>query len=165
MFADLSGYNISLWIHISAAVVGLGATFAEAILFQVAMRMDPRTMPFVHRAQRAINQRLANPALLIILITGIIQVLDSDFIDFGDAWISATFVIIIVLGGLLGAYFIPTDRRLEAQASEEIAAAGAGPVQFSQGYLDKLKQEGFVGMISGLLIIAAVFLMVVKPGA
>jgi uncharacterized membrane protein len=165
MFADLSGYNISLWIHISAAVIGLGATFAEAIAFQVALKMDPRVMPFVHRMQRTINQRLANPALLIILITGIIQVLDSDFIDFGDAWISATFVIIIILGGLLGGYFIPTDKRLEAQAASEVAAAGDGPVQYSQGYLDKLKQEGLIGTISGLLIVIAVFLMVVKPGA
>ena len=165
MFADLSGYNISLWIHISAAVVGLGATFAEAIAFQVAMRMDPRVMPYVHRLQRAINQRLANPALLIILITGIIQVLDKDYIDFGDAWISATFVILIILGGLLGGYFIPTDKRLEAQSAAEVAAAGDGPVEYSQGYLDKLRQEGLVGTISGLLIIAAVFLMVVKPGA
>jgi uncharacterized membrane protein len=165
MFADLSGYNISLWIHISAAVIGLGATFAEAIAFQVALKMDPRVMPFVHRMQRTINQRLANPALLIILITGIIQVLDSDFIDFGDAWISATFVIIILRGGLLGGYFIPTDKRLEAQAASEVAAAGDGPVQYSQGYLDKLKQEGLIGTISGLLIVIAVFLMVVKPGA
>jgi len=165
MFADLSGYNISLWIHISAAVVGLGATFAEAIAFQIALKMDPRVMPYVHRLQRAINQRLANPALLIILITGIIQVLDKDYIDFGDAWISATFVILIVLGGLLGGYFIPTDKRLEAQAAAEVEAAGDGPVQYSAGYLEKLKQEGLVGMISGVLIIAAVFLMVVKPGA
>ena len=164
MFADLSGYNISLWIHISAAVIGLGATFAEAIAFQVALKMDPRVMPFVHRLQRTINMRLANPALLIILITGIIQVADSDFIDFSDAWISATFVIVIILGGLLGGYFIPTDKRLEKVAADEIAAAGAGPVQFSEGYLAKLKQEGLVGTISGLLIVVAVFLMVVKPG-
>ncbi len=164
MFADISGYTISLWLHISAAIVGLGATFAEAVLFQVAMNMDPRNMPFVHRAQRAINQRLANPALLIILLTGIYQVSDGNW-SFGDAWISATFVIIIILGGLLGAYFIPTDKRLEAQAAEEIAASGPGPVRFSQGYLDKLKQEGLVGTISGLLIVVAVFLMVVKPGA
>jgi hypothetical protein len=165
MFADLSGYNISLWIHISAAVIGLGATFAEAIAFQVALKMDPRVMPFVHRMQRTINQRLANPALLIILITVIIQVLDSDYIEFIDAWISATFVIFIILGGLLGGYFIPTDKRLEAQAASEVAAAGDGPVQYSQGYLDKLKQEGLIGTISGLLIVIAVFLMVVKPGA
>jgi uncharacterized membrane protein len=166
MFANLTGYNVSLWIHICAAVVGLGATFAEAILFQVAMRMDPRNMPFVHRAQRAINQRLANPALLVILVTGVIQVLDSDYIDFSDAWISASFVIIIVLGGLLGGYFIPTDKKLEAQAAEEIAAAGpTGEVQFSQGYLEKLKQEGLVGTLSGVLIIVVIFLMVVKPGA
>jgi uncharacterized membrane protein len=163
MFA-ITGYEISLWLHITAAVVGLGATFAEAIAFQVALKMDPRVMPFVHRMQRTINQRLANPALLLILITGIYQVSDGNW-SFGDAWISATFVIIIVLGGLLGAYFIPTDKRLEAQAAEEVAAAGPGPVQFSQGYLDKLKQEGLVGTLSGLLIVVAIFLMVVKPGA
>ena len=164
MFADLSGYNISLWLHITAAVVGQGATFAEAIAFQIALKMDPRVMPYVHRLQRAINQRLANPALLIILITGIYQVSEGNW-SFGDAWISATFVILIVLGGLLGAYFIPTDKRLEAQSAAEVAAAGDGPVEYSAGYLEKLKQEGLVGMISGLLIVAAIFLMVVKPGA
>ncbi len=164
MFADITGYNISLWLHITAVVVGLGATFAEAIAFQVALKMDPRVMPFVHRMQRTINQRLANPALLIILVTGIYQVADSDFIDFSDVWISATFVIIIILGGLLGGYFIPTDKRLEPMAAEEIAAAGDGPVTFSPSYLEKLKQEGLVGTISGLLIVVAIFLMVVKPG-
>lgn len=163
MFA-ITGYEISLWLHITAAIVGLGATFAEAILFQVALKTDPRNMPLVHRVQRTINQRLANPALLVILITGIYQVADGNW-SFGDAWISATFVIIIVLGGLVGAYFIPTDKRLEQVAADEIAAAGAGPVRFSQGYLDKLKQEGLVGTLSGLLIVVAVFLMVVKPGA
>ena len=163
MFADITAYNISLWLHISAAVVGLGATFAEALLFQVALKMDPRNMPFVHRAQRVINQRLANPALLIILITGIYQVADGNW-SMGDAWISATFAIVIVLGGLLGAYFIPTDKRMEMQAAEEIAASPDGTVRFSQGYLDKLRQEGLVGTISGLLIVIAIFLMVVKPG-
>ena len=159
MFADLSGYNISLWVHISAVVVGLGATFAEAILFQVAMKMDPRNMPFVHRAQRAINQRLANPALLVILITGIIQVADSDFIDFSDAWISATFVIIIALGALLGAYFIPTDRRLFDQVTKDLAETG----EPSKAYLADVRREGVMGTITGILIVVALFLMVVKP--
>lgn len=163
MFA-ITGNEISLWLHISAATVGLGATFALAILFQVALKADPRYMPLVHRVQRAVNQRLANPALLIILITGIYQVSDGPW-SFGDAWISATFAIVIALGAIIGAYFIPTDKRLEQVATEEIAAAGTGPVQFSQSYLDKLKQEGLVGTVNGLLIVIAIFLMVVKPGA
>jgi len=163
MFA-VTGYQISLWVHITAAVVGLGATFAEAILFQVALKMDPRVMPFVHRAQKAINQRLANPALLVILITGIIQVADSDYIDFSDGWISATFVIIIVLGALQGAYFIPTDRKLEKVAAAEIEAAGTGAVTFSEDYQRQLAREGGLGALSGLLIIAALFLMVIQPG-
>ena len=49
----------------------------------------------------------------MILITGIYQTIDADW-EFGSFWISATFLIVIVLGGLLGAYFIPTDRRLGA---------------------------------------------------
>lgn len=162
--ADITGYDISLWLHISAAVVGLGTTFAMTILFQVALKTDPRTMPFVHRAQRVINQRLVNPALLVILVTGIYQVSDGNW-SFGDAWISASFVIIIALGALIGAYFIPTDKRLEQVAAAEITAARDGSVTLSASYLDKLKQEGVVGLVSGLLVVVVIFLMVVKPGA
>ena len=31
----VTNYQLSLWIHITAAVVGLGMTFAEAILFLI----------------------------------------------------------------------------------------------------------------------------------
>ena len=34
-------YNISLWLHISAAVVGLGATFALSIGFPLALKIGP----------------------------------------------------------------------------------------------------------------------------
>ena len=38
-----------------------------------------------------------------------------------EPWISVTFVIVIVLGGLQGAYFVPTDRKLAAMAEKELA--------------------------------------------
>jgi hypothetical protein len=107
MLASITVYSLSVWIHVSAVVVGFGATFAEALMFPVAMSVDKRHLPFVHKLGIAINQRLANPALALILITGIYQTIDGDW-GFGSFWISATFLIVIVLGGLLGAYFIPT---------------------------------------------------------
>src|SRR4029450_1576637 len=121
----VTGYEISLWIHISAVVVGFGATFAESIAFPVAMRLDARHLPYVHRLQLAINQYLATPALVVILVTGIYQVSDAD-LDFGDFWISASFAILIVLGGLLGAYFIPADRRLGPMVQPDIDPARGG---------------------------------------
>jgi uncharacterized membrane protein len=159
----VTGYEISLTLHIAAVVVGFGATFAESITFPVAMKLDKRHLPYVHRLQLAINQWLTTPALVVVLATGFYQVADADY-DLGDFWLSATFAIVIVLGGLIGAYFIPTDRRLEAMVTREIAAAGDGEVVLSDEYQRRARMEGIVGTIAGVLIIAAIYLMVTKPG-
>jgi hypothetical protein len=156
----MSLYEISVFVHVSAVVVGFGATFAEALLFPVAMKAGVRHLPFVHEMQLAINQRLANPALGLIILTGIYQTIDGDW-GFGSFWISATFAIAIVLGGMNGAYFVPTDRRLAAQVATDLERTGAP----SDEYLREARREGIIGAVAGLLVIAAVFLMVTKPGA
>jgi hypothetical protein len=159
----VTGYEFSLFIHITAVMVGFGATFAEAIAFPVAMKLDARHLPYVHRLQLAINQWLTTPAMVVVLATGFYQVADADF-EFGDFWLSGAFLIVIIVGGLLGAYFIPTDRKLGAMIEREIAAAGEGKFEPSAEYLAKSRVEGFVGTATGLLLVAAVYLMVTKPG-
>jgi uncharacterized membrane protein len=159
-FAEIDAYSISVWIHVSAVVVGFGATFAEAIMFPVAMKVGVRHLPYVHQLGLAINQRLAGPGLGLIILTGIYQTIDGDW-GFDSFWISATFLIAIVLGGMNGAYFVPTDRRLAAQAQREIDETG----NVSDDYQKKARTEGIMGAVAGLLVIAAVFLMVTKPGA
>lgn len=162
--AAVTAYSFSVFVHVTAVVVGLGATFAEALAFPVAMRLDGRHFPYVHRLQLAINQRLAMPALAVVVLTGIYQTIEGDW-GFGEFWISATFAIVIALGALLGAYFVPTDRRLAAMAERELAAAGEGPVELSEEYRRDARREGVAGSIAGGLIVLAVFLMVTKPGA
>ena len=159
----VTGYEFSIFVHITAVVVGLGATFAESLAFPVAMKLDPRHLPYVHRLQLAINQYLTTPALVIVLATGFYQVADRDF-EFGDFWLSGSMTIVIVLGGLIGAYFIPADRRLGAMVQREIAAAPEGEFVPSAEYQKGARTEGIVGTIAGLLIVAAVYLMVTKPG-
>ena len=152
-------YDISVWLHVSAVVVGFGATFAESLTFPVAMNMSVRHLPFVHRLGIAINQRLATPALVLIIITGIYQT--ADRLEFSQFWISATFAIAIVLGGLNGAYFIPGERRLLAQIERELADTG----EPSADYQRKARRMGMVGALAGVLVLLAIFLMVAKPGA
>ncbi len=62
--------TISLFLHISAAVVGLGSTFALASRSR-SRTVDPRHILFIHKLNLAVISRLAGPALAIILITGI----------------------------------------------------------------------------------------------
>lgn len=160
----ITGYEISVFLHITAVMVGFGATFAEAIAAPLAVGMDPRHLPYVHRLQMAINSRLATPAMVIVVATGIYQVIDGNW-EFGDFWISGSFAIVIVVGGLVGGYFMPAHRRMEAMASEEIAAAGpTGKVTMSETYQRAARTEAVVGTVVGILLIVAVFLMVVKPG-
>jgi uncharacterized membrane protein len=160
MLASITAYSVSIFIHVSAVIVGFGATFAEAVTFPVAMKLDKRHLPYVHKLQLFINQRLATPALVVVLLTGLYQVSKGDW-KFGDVWISVSMLIVIVVGGLLGGYFIPTDRRLGAQVEKELAAGG----ELSDDYLAQVRREGVFGTLTGVLILIAVFLMVTKPGA
>lgn len=157
----MSLLELSLFVHIAAVVVGFGSTFAESLMFPVALKLDNRHLPYVHELQLAINQRFATPALAVVLLTGIYQTIEGDF-SFGDSWISASLAIVIALGGLIGAYFIPADRRLGPMAQDELAS---GAQELSAEYKRGARNEGIAGGIAGVLILIAIFLMVVKPGA
>jgi hypothetical protein len=152
-------YDVSVFVHVAAVVVGFGATFAESIMFPVAMKAGKQHLPYVHRLQLAINQYMASPALLLIIVTGIYQT--ADRWEFSDFWISATFLIALILGGLNGAYFIPSDRRLAPMVERDLAESG----EPSQDYLAQARRQGMFGALAGVLVLVAIFLMVTKPGA
>jgi uncharacterized membrane protein len=161
MLAAVNALSISVFLHVSAVVIGLGATYAEAIMFPVAMKVDKRHLPYVHRLGMAINQRLATPALVVILLTGFYQV-DKAGYSLGDGWISGSFLILIVLGGLIGGYFVPTDRRLAEMAERDLASESG---ELSAEYQALARRIGIVGALAGVLVLVALFLMVAKPGA
>lgn len=163
----VTSYDLSLFLHITAVMVGFGATFAEAIMFPVAVKAGVRHLPYVHRLQLAINQYMAGPAMVIVLATGIYQVIDQDAWGFDQFWISAALLIILVVGGLLGAYFIPKDRKLGPMVEREIEAAGEGQLtlaDLSEEYQREGRREGMVGALTGILLVVAVYFMVTKPG-
>jgi hypothetical protein len=163
----VTSYDLSLFLHITAVMVGFGATFAEAIMFPVAVKAGVRHLPYVHRLQLAINQYMAGPAMVIVLATGIYQVIDQDAWGFDQFWISAALLIILVVGGLLGAYFIPKDRKLGPMVEREIEAAGDRELtlaDLSEEYQREGRREGMVGALTGILLVVAVYFMVTKPG-
>jgi uncharacterized membrane protein len=159
----ITGYEFSLFLHITAVVVGLGATFAESVMFPVAMNSNPRHLPYVHRLQLTLNRFFASPALVIVLATGIYQMAEGNW-EWGDLWVSAALGIVFIIGAINGAYFVPTDRKLLPMVERDIEASGDGEVKLSEEYLRLGRVEGMMGALTGLLIIAAIFLMVTKPG-
>jgi uncharacterized membrane protein len=163
MLLGVTNLEISLFIHISAAIIGLGVTFAEGLTYPVAMRLNPRFLPFKHRLQFTINAFMALPALVVILATGLYQVDELGY-ELGDFWLSGTLGIVLILAVMVIAYFIPEDRRLQAMVERDIEASGSGEVVLSDQYQRRVRLEAGMGVIADLLTIAAVYLMVTKPG-
>lgn len=162
--AAISSYSFSLFLHITAVMVGFGSTFALAVATPVALKLDPRHLPYVHELSMTLSRFFATPALVVVVATGFYQVSKGDW-SFGDFWISGTIAIAIALGAIVGAVFMPSARRLKAIAERDIAASGGGPVTLSEEYGRHARLEAIFGPIAGLLLVAAVFLMVTKPGA
>ena len=162
--ASFTLYDISLFVHITAAVVGFGATFAQSLTFPLAMRLDVRHLPYVHRLHLAINERFVAPALGVVLLTGIFQVIDGDW-DFGTPWISISFAIVFALGGATGGYLVPAERRLLAMAERGAGRRRTGRGALADEYQRQARRAGAISALTGVLVVVAIFLMVTKPGA
>src|SRR5215204_22642 len=162
----VTNYDFSVFLHLTAVVVGFGSTFSESVMFPVAMKMSARNLPYVHRMQLVLNQFFAIPAAIIVAATGLYQV-DKDGWEYGDLWLSATIAILIVIFLANILFFIPTDRRLLPIIQKAIADAGDKELQLADlppEYQRWGRAEGIVGSIMGLLLVAAIFLMITKPG-
>jgi uncharacterized membrane protein len=158
--------EISIFLHITAVVVGFGATFSESVMFPVAMKMSARNLPFVHRLQLVINQFFAIPAAIVIAATGIYQVDKYDF-DYGDFWLQGTITILVILFLVNIFFFIPADRKLLPIIEKAIADAGDKELTLADlppTYQKLGRAEGIVGSIMGILLIVAIYFMVTKPG-
>jgi uncharacterized membrane protein len=162
----VENYQISIFLHITAVVVGFGVTFSESVMFPVAMKMSARNLPYVHRLQLVINQFFAIPAAIVIAATGVYQVDKLNF-DYGDFWLQGKITILAILFLINIFFFIPTDRKLLPIIEQAIADAGDKELKLSDlpdTYQRLGRAEGIVGSIMGILLIVAIYFMVTKPG-
>jgi hypothetical protein len=162
----VTNYDFSVFLHVTAVVVGFGSTFSESVMFPVAMKLSARHLPYVHRLQLVLNQFFAIPAAVVVAATGIYQ-MDKGNWDYGDFWVSATITILTLIFVINIFFFIPTDRKLLPVIQRAIADAGDRELQLADlppEYQRWGRAEGIIGSLTGILLIAAIFFMTTKPG-
>jgi hypothetical protein len=161
--AAIEFYDVVVWLHVSSVVIGLGVLFAYPVIFGVATKLDPRSMPTVLRISETLG-KVTGPFLVVIIATGIYLVADGDW-GAGDFWLVGVYVIVVAIGAMGGMFFAPQGRRLIEIADRDIAAAGDGEVVWSPEYHGVQKGLGRGGMVANVLVLVAIFLMTTKPGA
>jgi uncharacterized membrane protein len=159
----LSVYNVVLFLHITGAIVAFGVAFAYPLFVRVAHRTDPAHLPYLHRAQGYVGSRLITGGATLILLTGIAMAWSNDVYKFSDPFVSAGLVIVIVLLGMGGAFFAPTERRLAELAERDVQAAGGGAVTLSPEYRAVFQRWTLGSALAVTLVLIAVLLMVIKP--
>jgi len=165
MLAEISFYNLVLFVHIAAVVLAFGVTFSFPIVMSVARKGYERHMGFFHRMQAVIGSRLIGPLGGLVLLAGLYLAIKGPY-DFGDPWIGITLVLLIIILGVGGGYIGVREERLADMAERDIAASAPdGAVRFSREYERLFAQVRGATLGINALILIAIFLMVTKPGA
>ena len=154
-------YDVVLWLHVSAVVVGFGSTFAYAVIMSVSAKTNPRSVPAVIAAVAANDRTLVSIGSIIVLLTGLY--LAADRWEFSEVFIGWGIVAVLILIGMTHAVFLPSDRKASQLAERDIAAAGDKEVEFSEEFNRETKKVARMGTLAGLIVVLTVYVMVAKP--
>jgi hypothetical protein len=153
-----AGYKIFLFLHIMGVVL-LGTTFGYGILFSVLPKY-PRSAPALIAGMRKVDRVLVNPAMILILVAGIVVLATSGSVWKGSQFFVVWgFIAIIALFGLQHGFFAPQMAKLQEIADRDAATGDSVSPEF-----DTISQKiAQVGAATGLLIVVTIFIMAYKP--
>jgi uncharacterized membrane protein len=146
-------YLLLKLLHVIAAIVAFGSNITYGVWIMSASR-NPDALLFTLRVIKRLDDRMANPAYGLLLLTGIAMVFVGG-LSVTASWLITALVLYValVLVGLLG--YTPT---LKAQI-DSLDRKGRDSKEF--GSLARRGQ--LLGMVIGVLVVLILILMVLKP--
>lgn len=149
----MNTYTLLKLVHVLAAIVAVGTNLTY-FLWLRRVRSEPAHDAFVLEGLQALDRRLANPAYILLPVTGIVMVLVGD-IGFSTFWVATAIVLYVVMAAYAGIFFSPALRK-----QVELARVD-GPQ--SSAYAEAARRTTLTGGITMALIAAIIYLMVIKP--
>jgi uncharacterized membrane protein len=149
----MTWFQFLLFVHVAMAVIWAGgALMLQFLGLRVLGSGDPQRLATFGRDVAWIGTRVFVPASLLALLTGILLVVDSDFIGFGDDWIVIGLLLYAVTFVAGAVFFGPEAGRIGAlidQGSPEV-----GP---------RLRRLLVLTRLDLVLLFLIVYDMTVKP--
>jgi uncharacterized membrane protein len=158
----VTGYDVVMAVHIMAVVIAFGWTFSLPVVYVVAAKRDPRSLPVLHRIELLIFRYVLNPSLLVVLGAGIF--LASDGHHWKEFFVQWGLAAVIVIGGLVGGVLMPASRHAEESVTADLAAwSGAGEFTPGPSYLALTRRLSIAGSIASGLVLLTILFMTIKP--
>jgi hypothetical protein len=157
-------YDVMVSLHVMAIVLAFGVTFAYPFLVPYITLNHPRALPALYDAMGLVGRRLIMPMATVALLIGVYLASDRDYWD--QTWVTVPLVILLVLLGMGGALFTPTERKLAELTRRDLEAAGPdGEVVWSAETQAVARRNATAGAVASLLVLVAIYFMVAKPFA
>ncbi len=146
-------YDVLKFFHVLLAIVAVGFNATYGVwLARAARERDHEA--FALRGVKFLDDRFANPAYALLLVTGLLMVWVGD-LDLTQFWLLAGLVL-YAIAVVLGLFVYTPTLRNQIAALE---SAGPDSVEFRA-----LSKRGTsVGVALAVVVIVIVFLMVTKP--
>jgi hypothetical protein len=144
--------EVLLVLHIAGAGTWLGANVVQAVVPPIAARAGAQTLAGWYRITSALATRLYVPSAILILITGVLMVLDSDSYGFGAIFVAIGFGMIVV-GAIFGQFVFGPGGKAAAEAVE------SGEGDAIRRWVSRLTRYG---MIDTLLLLFTITAMVLR---
>lgn len=139
-------------LHVLAAIVAVGSNVTYAFWLRRA-GFDRDRLVFTIEGIQRLDNRIANPAYILVLLTGLAMVALGAF-SFTTGWIVAAIVLYVALVVVGIAFFAPAIRRQLEEARRD---------PMSLAYAAAAARSNLFGIGTLVVVLGIVFLMVTKP--
>lgn len=140
-----TAYNIVLFLHVLTVIVAMAGAVAHPLMFALEEKRSDGDVV-------ALARRIEVPSRIYAISYGLVGIIGFGLVSMGDlkwgeAWLWLSIVLWIVTNGILHAAMLPAERAVAA------------------GDVTAMARVNRFGPILGILILAVIFLMTVKPGS
>jgi uncharacterized membrane protein len=139
-------------IHVFAAIVAVGANVTYAFWLRRAGR-DRERLVWTLESVRRLDRAIANPAYILLLITGVLMVLTGAY-SFEQRWITLSIVLYAIVALIGITVYGPALRRQIAEAERDPTSP-----EYARAERRSTTLGIFTTAIAGLIVV----LMVTKP--
>src|SRR5438034_10177031 len=150
----MSLFVVVKFVHVLLAIIAVGFNATYGVWLARVAREPVPTQSFVLRGIKRLDDWFANPAYVLLAVTGVTMVFVGQ-LDFRTFWIAGG-IVLWAIAVALGFFVYTPALRNQIHALET-----AGPQ--SEEYARYAANARFVGIVLAMIVVVIVFLMVTKP--
>jgi len=147
-------YTLAKFLHVLFAIIAVGYNASYGLWLARAARQPGPTQLFTLQTIKFMDDRIANPLYGLLALTGLYMAFTAGY-PLSTFWIAAALVL-YVIALIIAFAVISPNFRAALRALETEGAA-------SEGYTRAMARGRVFGALIGLVVLAIVFMMVVKP--